>query len=135
MEFKIGDWVFSEYELKQITEIEGDQVTGVTCGLFSHHGSSLNYCIFPLEISIKRISNEYEHWEKKVRENEGRLHLNWPDLHRWFVDHWAGTCLVRDDDEKVKERYVRLREFCHAVIDKCLQEKTVEVDGIALFRK
>ena len=135
MQYKAGDFVFSEFELKQIIKIEHGRITDMSCGLFSFHANSFNDEIFPLEMSVKVISGEYMHWENRVRAESRPIHLNWPDIHRWFVSHWADTCRIRENREKSSERCKALAEFCQGIIGKCKDFRCIEVGGVSIFRQ
>lgn len=134
MKFKTGDWIFNEFELKQIVEMEGDRITSVSSGAFRLSGNSLNDVSFPLDLNIKLISNEYEHIKDKLYKDTQRVNINWPDISRWFVSHWAETCQKPTNREWIQKRYQQLYKFADGIREKVEDARQGEVSGVSIFR-
>lgn len=113
--FKVGDWVFCEFQLSQIDEIEDGRVTNISTGYIEMGSNDLNDRCFPLTKDMLRISGEFEFASKRIH-REGHAGLNYPDIKRWMVDHWAATCRHVDDVSAVKRDYERLHEFVNAML-------------------
>ena len=111
--FIAGDWVFCEYELRQVTRTDGDRVTDTTTGMFSHGGYDLSDRCFPLSIETKLISEQYEYWSGQIHAKAAHG-VNHPDIHRWLVDHWAST--MRMDKSNHEARLEELKRFADHII-------------------
>lgn len=132
---KKGDWVYCEFELQIIKDMTGKRITEVSTGNFSHSGSDLSDRCFPLEITTKLISGEYEYASNKLHK-DGCNGLNFPDIHRWLVEHWAETCRNKDEKkEYFQERYAQLHEFTNEILKKCADFRNESVGGVRLGRR
>lgn len=109
MKFAVGDWVFCEFTLQQITEITDERVTRVTDGSFSHSAYSLNQRCVPLTVRMKWIAYEYERVSTMLSKH-GAAGLNFPEIHAWLVSEWSLACAAGDDD-LLGERLRRLNQF------------------------
>lgn len=132
--FKKGDWVFSDFDLKQISDIRNGSVTSVSDGYFSHGGTSLNDRIFPLSMSIKLISAEYKRLYKSLQKIDFQS-LNYPDINGYFINHWVKTCINKDNDNFVQQRYTEIEKFTQDIIDGIEVARDVEIDGVYLHRR
>ena len=130
---KPNDWVYCEFKLGQIDSMEDERVTGFTDGSFHMGGNDLSDRCFPLNMRIKRISDEYDFVSDKLHK-EGTNALNYPDIHRWLVNHWVETCLCSDDKDLRIARYGKLNDFCDKVLQKCRDFKFETVEGVRLGR-
>lgn len=108
---KVGDWVYHDFELGQITEMEGERVVGFSTGIMSTAGNNLN--AVPLAMPMKRIAEEFEFHSKRIH-RDGSPGLNYPDIHRWLVTAWLEACEATD----LKPHYDKLREFSQTVLRK-----------------
>lgn len=132
--FKVGDWVLSEFVLKQVKSMVDDRVNGVSDGFFETGGYDLRDHTFPLTMRGKIISAEYERVYKDLHAKGGRLNLNYPDILNWLVDDWVKTMSKQDDDDAVKAGYERLEAFHHAVLNGIDAAQSMTVQDIRLFR-
>jgi hypothetical protein len=88
--WKVGDWCFCEFKLKQVREIEDDgRVSEVSDGWCSHGSWDIRDRMIPLSLESKRISDSVAGVENRIREEERGSGLNWPDIHRKLVDLWV----------------------------------------------
>ena len=81
----VGQWVFFEFKLACIEQIEEDRVTKVTTGYMSCSSFNISQNCFPLDVHGKIVSEEFDHQYDKLYTKWKHSHLNWPDLHCWFV--------------------------------------------------
>jgi hypothetical protein len=133
IKFKKGDWCFCEFKLQQIERIENNEIMGVTDGLFSHGGILTDRC-FPLELSIKRISDDVNYWSKQFHQLKNNA-LNHPQLNWKLIEMWQEMCINREDSEKLKELYTKLNAFGDAVVRKVQDLECENVQGIPIFRR
>jgi hypothetical protein len=130
---KKGDWVFCEYKLQRVTDVEDGRITGVSDGYMSTGGHSLNEECFSMNIDIKRISDGVKYWSDKIHGLKCGG-LNHPDIHRELLRRWVEICDNKDNEEKMEELYGELANFAKSII--FASEKLVEetVSGIKVFR-
>lgn len=135
MAWKVGDMCFFEFELSQVKEMTGNKVTEVSTGYIrTLTGSSFNDRSFPVTLEVKLISGAYASWAKEIH-TKGLGELNFPDIHRWLVAHWAETCREPNDKEWITKRGKELEGFSREILDKCQEfSKFVTSYGIPLFR-
>jgi hypothetical protein len=131
--FKVGDWCFCEFKLQQIKRMEDDEIMGVTDGFFEHGGHLTDRC-FPMDMDIKRISNDVEYWHNEFHKLKNNA-LNHPDLNWKLIDMWVEMCNNRNDEKKLKELYEKLNAFGDAIVKKVRDFSLEEVDGIKIFRR
>jgi hypothetical protein len=132
--FKEGEWVYCDFDLKQISKVRDGCVTSVSDGYFSHGGSNLNYKIFHMDMSIKLISAEYRRLYKSLHDLKFSS-LNYPDFNRYFIDHWVKTCINKDNDKFVQKRYTEIEKFTRDISDKIEDARNIEIDGVSLHRQ
>jgi len=114
-DFHVGDWVFCEFELGQIAEMEDGRVTNFA----TEHGSLGSYdltdrCV-PLTMPMKRIASTFE-WHSRKLHDHGSPGLNYPAIHRWLVDLWVKTCAHADDLEAVRGALQTLQDFTNEML-------------------
>jgi hypothetical protein len=131
--FKVGEWCFCEFTLKQVMETEDDRITSVSDGYIRHGSTDLSDRCYPLEMNVKRISGEFEWWSKKFHELKNNS-LNHPDLNRELIDRWCKACDDRDDNEKIKKHYSSLAKFGEAIISRVNELQNDVIEGVKLFR-
>jgi len=130
--FRQGDWCFCEFKLQQIKEMEKNCITSVTDGNFSHGSSDLSDRCYPLEMKYKQISENVDYWKKKIQELNNNS-LNYPDIHRAFIEKWCEMCDNADDHDKLRILYDKLAEFSRTIISKVQDSRTEIVDGVRIF--
>ena len=89
--FKIDDWVYYEFELVQVREIENDKVTKVSDGSFNTWANDLNPYCFPMNMDMKKISDYVKSVFDDIKEYNLNC-LNYPDIKRKFVEYWVEMC-------------------------------------------
>ncbi len=136
MVWKAGDMCFFEFELSQVKEVTGGEITEVSTGYFrTSTGGSFNDRSFPITLGVKLISEAYASWSKEIH-TKGLMELNFPDIHRWLVSHWGKTCRKPDDKEGIARRYEELQDFAQEILGKCQESREfVTSYGMPLFRQ
>src|SRR5215475_7024269 len=115
-DWKAGDWCFCEFTLQIVKEVrETGDICEVSDGHFCLSSNSLNYCCVPLSLAAKQVSDGYDYWRNRLHKEGGRL-LNFPDIHRWLVNHWVETCSKIGNEEALRSRYMELEKFCMAAL-------------------
>lgn len=132
--WKKGDWCFCEFKLQQITEMNETKITSVSDGNFSHGSSELNDRCFPLDMTVKRISDNVSYWHDQFH----KLHhnsLNFPDLNRELIVRWCEMCKNKENADYLKNLDEKLTEFCKSVIQLVSDAKLKTVGGVSIFRQ
>lgn len=132
--FKKGDWCFCEFELQQIMETDGDRITSVSDGVLMLGGRDLSDRCFPLDMSIKRISDNVAYWNKEIHQLKYNS-LNHPDINRELIRRWVELCENKDDQKRLEKLSESLSVFCKSVIQKVREISTEQVNGVSIFRK
>jgi hypothetical protein len=132
--FKVGDWCFHEAELVQIKKMEGDRICEVSTGMVNVSSNDLSDMCFPMELTIKRISDAVEYYKKEFH-RIGPSGLNHPDINRKVHELWANTCNHFGDDKLFQSNWEKVEKFCDAVLRKIKDVKSEDVNGVELFRR
>ena len=125
--FEVGQWVFFEYELAQITDMEEGRVTGRTNGYTRLSSHDLSDRCFPLTLATKMATDSTDYWRKKMSAASG---LNMPDIHRKLVELWVAICEA-DGEKQQKAAYDHLNTFGQGIIDATSPKY---VDGVSVYR-
>lgn len=133
--FKVGEWCFCEFELKQIKSTEDDRITCVTDGFFSHSGHDLSDRCYPIEMKIKISSDEIKTWYRHIRNEAGNANINYPDINNKLIELWIDLCENRYDDERYNISWEKVQAFGNALQKKLRDMKYEEVDGIQILRR
>ena len=132
--FKVDDWVYHEFELVQIKEIEDDKVTKVTDGVFSTWSMDLNKYCFPIDMEIKQISDMVKEHYQEINNINFRC-LNLPDIHRKFVEYWVEMCESVNEEQDfyidIKSKYLSFFENIKGELNKL---KEFEIERIKIFK-
>jgi hypothetical protein len=131
--FKKDEWCFCEFKLQRIIKTDEDRITSVGDGFFETGSCDISDRCYPMEVEVKRISDEVAYWSKTFHElkNNG---LNHPDLNRKLIEMWCEMCDNRNDETKLKELYENLSKFGNAIVRKVRDLNFEEIDGVRLFR-
>jgi len=116
--FKVGDWVFFEFELHQVQAVRDDgRVVELSDGLGYHAGYDLTDRCFAMTLPIKRISDAVRFQSDRIH-REGMRVLNFPDIHRWLVEMWVQACQaeIAANDARVRERLDTIGHFTNDVL-------------------
>ena len=132
--YKVGDWCFCEFKLQQIKGMDGDRITCVTDGFFSHSGHDLSDRCFPLEMKVKTSSEEIETWYKSIRDAAGNFNINYPEIHNKFIELWVHLCENTEHDILYAKYWEELQNFGIELTQKLRDLKYEEVQGIKLIR-
>lgn len=131
--FKKGDWCFSEFQLKQIKKMEDGRITSVSDGSFITGSYDLTDECFPVTMEIKKVSEEFEYWRRKIHELNCNS-LNHPEIHRDLVQRWVRICEKIDDKEFVKEQLNFLESFCTEIIKTVKELREQKVGTVRIFK-
>lgn len=132
--FKEGDWCFCEFALQQIGECTDDgRIRNVSDGAFNLSSHDLSDRCFPLEMSVKRISDSVAYWSRQF-DKLNHNGLNHPVLNRELIRRWAEMCELRDNTEAVQILTKKLNDFASSVIYRVNDLRNDEVEGVSLFR-
>lgn len=134
MKFKKGDWCFCEYKLQQIKEMKDGQISEVSDGMFSTGSRSLNDRCFPVDLKIKRISDEFQHYSDMLHA-EKSFNLNYPDIHRYLVAQWAAACEAIADYKKVEAIMEEVEQFRRGISDILSDIRYKNIQGVLIFRR
>jgi len=128
--YKVGDWVYFEFNLNQIIRMEGQYVREVSDGMTTtaSGGEGMIDRCMPLELPVKRISWSFERYYDQIRD-EALSDLNFPDIHDHLVDMWIDICNWRNDEKTVSEKFEAVGDFVDEVIRKCKEVRRIEVGG------
>ena len=130
----VGQWVFFEFKLACIEQIEEDRVTKVTTGYMSCSSFNISQNCFPLDVHGKIVSEEFDHQYDKLYTKWKHSHLNWPDLHCWFVKSWRELMQKRKSKSEIEKGFVGLQKFVSSIDQTLVSLSTQPVDGVKLFR-
>lgn len=128
-----GDWVYCEFKLQKIKEVAEDGcVKEVTTGYISHSSSDLRDRIFPLEIKVKLISENFSCISDRL--HKLRANLNYPDINRYLIQQWVEACENRDNTEKIEKIYNTVNLFEEKIRDVVSEATDVRVHGVSIYR-
>jgi hypothetical protein len=129
MNFKVGDWVYHNFELCQIMNYSDDLgVHELSTGAFGTGGRNL-FCV-PLNKRNKLISEEFEFQYRKLKDLQG---LNFPDIFSYLIETWE-ICVSETSDDNVKKHYQKISEFVNNIIELSNQRLKTTVSGVEIFR-
>lgn len=116
--WKVGDWCFSEFELKQIKDIrersDGVAITQLSDGFFGHSGYFLNGVCYPMDLKVKMISEHYKRCEDKLQAINDEDIIpkgSFSNIYRLLVNKWCNCCDDKDDNEKLQKHYSDLENW------------------------
>lgn len=132
--FKVGDWVFCEFQLQQIQKMNGDSIRSVCNGYGSWSGASLNDMCFPLSLEALRLSRSFLAWSERLH-REGPTSLNFPDIHDWLVSKWIFACNNIKNPEVLDKCMRDLDSWGQEIMNAITDANRVEVQGMRLFRQ
>jgi len=123
--FKVGDFVYNDFELNQIVEMNNNLVTELTDGIIRKSGNNL--LCYQLTLRNKNISEYIKELYNKIQSIRG---LNYPIIHRYYIKIWC-DCINENDknDENLDVYYKKLKNFNKEIFDRL----NFEVDGIKIF--
>ena len=132
LKFQKGDWVFCEFKLQQIMETNENRITEVSDGMFRMGSYDISDRCFPLTLSIKIVSDAVSYWSQQFHKAECKG-LNHPDLNRALISRWVDICENIDNEKLANEKMKELSKFGKSVMDKIINLKYEEVEGVRIF--
>ena len=131
MEIKEGDWLFYEFRLVKVKEIENSHIT-VSTGWIEMGNISADHC-FPLTLSNKIISDQFDDLYQKLHKNY--RNLNWPDIRRWMANKWAEACAVSENEKEMRRRFSdEANDYVNEIISEAENLSFKTVGGMKPFR-
>lgn len=141
VKYEEGEWCIHEFNVSQIKKV--DKETGwvdVSDGLFSYGTTKPSDCV-PLTLRNLSIAKCFESVRSRIHEEYSIIDLNFPDIHRWLVQHWIDTTEALNDEDitdlKTNEHWNKLRQFEQDIKDgvRNSKDKRIGDTGISLFRR
>jgi hypothetical protein len=132
--FKVDDWVYYEFELVQIREIEDGKITKISDGMFNTWSTDLTPYCFSMDMDMKKISDYVKSKFDDI--NEINLNcLNHPSIKHKFVDYWVEMCenYTSNYDKYVTEK-TKFETFYNEVITTLTGIKSLFIDGVKIIR-
>lgn len=131
--WKVKDFCFCEYKLQEIKKVTKGHIQEVCDGYFSLSSGSLNNVCFPVNLRIKRISDEFAMYSNKIHKLNYNT-LNYPDIHRYLVREWVKTCEHKDKDEYIKNMFDKLNKFYNTIREEIAKQSEATFEGVRLFK-
>ncbi len=128
---KKGTWVAYEFDVWMLKEDEGkDGHVNISNATIQTWINVRENC-FPLTLRARAISNYFEHYEDALRDKTRNVNINWPDIHRYYVEVWRAAMRAPNNENLIKLQD-KVRDFNAEVQLQLENVKTV--DGVRLFR-
>ena len=135
IKWKVGDWCFFEYELVQIKEVEKDgRVTCLSDGYFKTGSFDARDRIFPLDLQGEIISEYFESKYKTLKRLQGSQALNFPGIHKWFVQEWVRQMSKRNLDNFDNSWPNNLLDFVRKIEEKFNNISCLKVENIKIIK-
>jgi hypothetical protein len=131
-QFQVGDWCFCEFKLQQVKRIEGSRILEVSDGYLSCSSYDLSDKCYPLDFSVKRISETVEWYKNRL--HDLKMDLNFSAIGKELIRRWCEMCDARNDDDKIKILDIELQQFYGAIAERVYALKNEQVAGVRLFR-
>lgn len=116
-DFKGGEWCIFEFKVGQVKQVKpyfafSDSVVEIS-------GQLWDRCV-PLTLENKAIADHYGYYKDRIHK-EGSRGLNFPDIHRWLVEHWYVTTTqvpskTEDKHKWFGGRWEEVREFVEEMV-------------------
>jgi hypothetical protein len=90
-EINAGDKIMAGFDYGNVGEIQGDRVREVRFNHGTLSGWSLN--VVPVTPEIEEISKRYYRLKEDIRNSEGAMNLNWPDISSFLERLWYSECI------------------------------------------
>jgi hypothetical protein len=136
-QFEIGDWIFFEFELVQIVNVDKEGcIKEVSDGITSISGKSLNNYCHPLTRKNNTITIIFNYYFNQIKDVEARG-LNFPDIKRYYADVWSKACSISEnnaDEKQLSDLYDCIQKFTNETLSKLNERKKDTINGVYLFR-
>ena len=107
-----GDWVFNEFELKQVITVNDE---GFATNLDDGYSSLATKTSksFPVTLATKRITDAFKLFYDRLMKDEGiSSRLNWPEIHKYLCQQFDKSCIASEfNDDHTDEDHVCARKF------------------------
>jgi len=135
MEWKVGDWCFFEYALREVKAVKDGKPSELDNGVATTYvpltSLSSNSC-FPLLMEIKEVSDKFANKEAELEKFFGTIVNMWR-IRKYFIELWVEYCRKIGNEEKQKEIIEQWVSFCQKVEDNSREVFRFEVDDVAIF--
>lgn len=98
-EWKVGDWVILDLDIGQITRFCEDGAAEFSTGFINTSGHSLAGRFRHLTLNNKRIVETLDAIYKRLKEIDGNVGFNYPDISSYFAS-LALEAIDREDSQK-----------------------------------
>lgn len=135
--YKIGDDIYCEFKPGKVARLNSyGGVAEVDYGYGSLSGADLNNTVRRATPEVKTVSARFEALQGRIRAAEGRMSINWPDIHRHLVQLWKDVCDRNSEgDKSLYDAAVEAAEyFVNSLITDMKKLREHRVQGIKLFR-
>jgi hypothetical protein len=133
MKYNIGDWVYYDFELCQIKEMEDGKVYSVTTGVINTTGFDMADSIYPLSMELKVISEGVAHYSKRLHDIKG-ANLNFPDIHRELVRRWHQIIENKSNGGSGRKLWDSLSAWVSTIESECMGVRQKTIDSVKIFR-
>lgn len=132
--FNIGDWVFCEYKLQQISAMQHtNTITGVSDGMFSMSSNNLNDRCFALTLRGNAISQRFAAINQELHRLPGNL--NHPDFHRYLVGLWSEAMRAQDEPESARKYLDEAEIFLKEARSIASGNHQISIAGMKFYRQ
>jgi hypothetical protein len=134
MKFKVNDWVYHDYRLFQIIEINRESYH-ITDGVVSLNSNDFD--TFPMNLKTKNLADHILFFDNEIRKAAGRIDLNWGSIHEHLTNLFKTGCLAIDagNNDLVKQIYQNTRDFYGGIVDAIQEIRWIEINGVRIFNR
>ena len=126
---KLYDKVFYEFELGEITSIDGGRITGLRDGIFCYGGYDMK--CFPYSPLTESISTAFNKLYCSLRDQKGTANLNIPEIKGKFIQLWIEAV----ENPSLCELYIaEAQEFKEDILKMLDGLKAATVKGVIVLR-
>lgn len=123
----VGDWVVFDLKVGQIKELRVNGSGEFSDGMISTSGHIVER-FRPLTLRNKRIVESFDYYYGQLRNIDGEIGFNYPDISSYFAE--LALDAIDADDDGAAVAFDKATAFLAAA-----REYKPNIDGIALFRR
>lgn len=136
---KVGDKVLFDFYDAVVTEVDAEGVLSVKYrnGAFACSGRWLT--VEDDNKKNRKLCEVFIKLENDIRQAEGTLNINWPNIHYWMKAYWQEAC--ENKTKAGREEAVQLgRKFTAEIVARLKEIRDIEIPvyenaTISLFRQ
>lgn len=95
--FEVGEFVFNEYDLKEVKSIDKNGKPDILDDGYSNLTSNSTNS-FPITIKNKRIVDAFKLFYDRLSRAKNQKSFNWPEIHKYFVGLFDKACFLSEFD-------------------------------------